>query len=146
MRGKPESFQTINSHQINQAHNAQGFSNNLQHKILKNQKHYVSSQTTGSSINVPRGTNQPKRSFNREGGEQPGNKFQIHPILNVNSGHSTAQGFNKLGSASTSMMIMEHQDTSDKEQDKYKVVNYDYNSSVSTTFQIRDCQNLRRQI
>jgi hypothetical protein len=29
------------------------------------------------------------------------------------------------------MMIMDHQDTSEKEKDKYKVVHYDYNSSVS---------------
>jgi len=47
------------------------------------------STTTQGSINVPRGTNQPKRSFNRES-DHPGNKFSIHPILNGNSGNSTA--------------------------------------------------------
>lgn len=32
------------------------------------------------------------------------------------------------------MMILENQESTAKEQDKYKVVNYDYNSSVSISF------------
>lgn len=66
---------------------------NNNQSMFKNHKSFGKSQTS-TSINMPRGTNQPQRSFNREVDSKIGpakdqismptsNKFQIHPSLNV---------------------------------------------------------------
>lgn len=72
---------------------------------------------------MPRGTNQPQRSFNRDVDSKIGpakdhismptsNKFQIHPSLNVpyGSSHLPNQTANhqKQPSGNTSMMIVEN--------------------------------------